>query len=374
MSEAELAKYLYEEVFTPETVALGFNTVRFDDEFLRHLFWRCFYDPYEWQWRDGRSKWDMLDMVRMCRALRPEGIEWPVDREGRETNRLELLTKLNKLEHGSAHDALSDVNATIAVAQMIRQKQPQLFDWLFKMRDKKELQKMINLDFKKPFVYVSGRYASEHHKATVAFPIAPGRNGNVLVYDLRYDLDEVLTGTKSSSLFPVVKELHFGRCPAVAPLSVLDSAGGWERIGLSKEQVERNLEKVLGRPELAERVRGEAEEREWPAAVDVESALYEGFLDGKDRVRCEAVRGAGERKLADFVPEFDDERLPTLLVHYKGRNYPKALAEGEAAEWEKYRAERLGRQASKFMAELGAVRDEFIREELQLWYQGLMPY
>ena len=371
ISEAELAKFLYAEVFTPGTVALGYNSVRFDDEFLRHLFWRNFCDPYEWQWRDGRSKWDMLDVVRTCRALRPDGIAWPVDKDGKETNRLELLTKLNKLDHKSAHDALSDVNATIAVARMIREKQPQLFNWLLKMRDKKELQRMINLDDKKPFMYVSGRYAMEFHKATVAFPLTAGRNGNVLVYDLRYDPDEL----KDGELFPVVKELHYGRCPAVAPLAVLDAQGGWERIGLGREQLEANLAKLLAHPEIAERARSAIEERpEWPAAADSESALYDGFLDSKDRVRCEAVRNSKEKELADFMPEFDDERLPALLVHYKGRNYPKSLSEGEAGEWEKYRTERLGRQGEKFLAELASVKDKFLREELQLWYQSLMPY
>ncbi len=203
LSEAELAKYLYAEVFTPGTCALGYNTVRFDDEFLRHLFWRSFYDPYEWQWLEGRSKWDMLDVVRICRALRPEGVEWPVDKEGKETNRLELLTKLNGLEHEAAHDALSDVKATIAVARMIRERQLQLFAWLYKMRSKKELMKMVNLEDKRPFVYVSGRYEEKHHKATVAFPLTAGRNGNVMVYDLRYDPEEMLAERDKQLFFRV---------------------------------------------------------------------------------------------------------------------------------------------------------------------------
>ena len=372
ITEAELAKFLYAEAFTPGTCALGYNTVRFDDEFLRHLFWRNFYDSYEWQWRDGRSKWDMLDVVRMCRALRPEGIEWPVDKDGKETNRLELLTKLNGLEHEAAHDALSDVRATIAVARMLRERQPQLFAWLYKMRDKKELMRMINLEEKKPFVYVSGRYAGEFHKATVGFPLSSGRHGNVLIYDLRHDPEEVAKAENPRGLFPVVKELHYGRCPAVAPLQVLESGDGWGRIGLTREVVEGNLRKLLAMPELAERARSEAEEgKEWPAAVDAESALYDGFLDGRDRVKCDAVRNATEKSLADFHPEFDDERLPDLLVHYKGRNYPQTLAEGEAEAWEKYRAERLGRQSAKFLAELEGVKDAFLKEELRLWYEGL---
>src|SRR3990167_7533383 len=112
ISEPELCKMLTKEIFTPGTITVGFNNVRFDDEFIRHTLWRNFYDPYEWAWSDQRSRWDVLDLVRMTRALRPQGINWPVDDEGAPTNRLELLSKANNLTHLHAHDALSDVEAT----------------------------------------------------------------------------------------------------------------------------------------------------------------------------------------------------------------------------------------------------------------------
>ena len=191
ISEAEFCKYVTEEVFTPETVVVGYNTVRFDDEFMRATMWRNFYDPYEWEWKDGRSRWDMLDVVRLTRALRPEGINWPFTEERKPTNRLELLTKLNGLSHEHAHDALSDVYATIAVAKLIREKQPKLFEYLFKMRGKNDVKKLVNLEDKKPFVYASGRYSSEHNKTTIVFPLTSGRNGNVLVYDLRHSFKDL---------------------------------------------------------------------------------------------------------------------------------------------------------------------------------------
>ena len=299
--EAEFCKYVIEEIFVPGTCAVGYNTVRFDDEFMRAVLWRNFYDPYEWEWKDDRSRWDILDVVRLTRALRPEGIEWPFTKEGKATNRLELITKLNGVSHEHAHDALSDVYATIAVAKLIRDKQPKLFDYLYKMRSKNEVKKLVNLDNKQPFVYSSGRYPAEHNKTTVAFPIAPGRNGNVLVYDLRYNIERVLaepvfsssgltsadisntdkissrehpsfserslapvvTGLGRSvndpssfmllergyssqangnsskpnnnskkqasatrSFYPIVKELCYNKCPAVAPLGVLEQDNG----------------------------------------------------------------------------------------------------------------------------------------------------
>lgn len=372
ISEAEFCRYVTEEVFTPETVAVGYNTVRFDDEFMRATFWRNFYDPYEYEWKDGRSRWDMLDVVRLTRALRPEGINWPFTEDGKPTNRLELLTKLNGLSHEHAHDALSDVYATIAVAGLIRDKQPDLFNFLFKIRNKNEVKKYVNLDDKKPFVYASGRYSSMFNKTTVAFPLTAGRNGNILVYDLRYDINDVMN---RESAYPVVKEIGLNKCPAVAPLSVLDKANGWEKIGLSKETIEKNLAKLLEHPEFAEKMREEKENTsEFPPAVEPEGAIYEGFLNDTDRIKVAAVRNADENKLADFHPDFIDSRLPELLLHYKGRNYPKSLSESETEKWEKYRRERLERQAPKFMAELQKVyeQDSFIAEELKLYFESLM--
>jgi exodeoxyribonuclease-1 len=145
-TEAQFAKLLQDEVFTPDTIAVGFNNIRFDDEFIRHILWRNFYDPYEWSWKDGRARWDFLDVVRMTRALRPDGITWPLTEEGRSTNRLELLTKCNGIEHENAHDALADVDALVAVAGLIKTHQPQLFEYLFSMKDKRAVQELVNLD------------------------------------------------------------------------------------------------------------------------------------------------------------------------------------------------------------------------------------
>ncbi len=372
MGETAFCRYVIEEIFTPDTIAVGYNTVRFDDEFMRAILWRNFYDAYEWEWKDGRSRWDMLDVVRLTRALRPEKINWPVTEDGKPTNRLELLTKLNGLSHEHAHDALSDVFATIAVAKMVQEKQPKLFNYLLKMRNKNEVKKLVNLDNKQPFVYASGRYPSEFNKTTVAFPLTSGRNGNILVYDLRYNLEELLTAPVQS-FFPIVKELCFNKCPAVAPVSVLNDSD-WKKIKLSRETVDKNLELLLKYPDFAEKMREEIENQpEFPRAIEPEAALYDGFLNEPDRIKVMAVRNAERDKLADFHPEFNDERLSPLLLHYKGRNFPETLSESEAVEYEAYRRERLERQAPKFLAELERVydQDEYIGEELKLYFESL---
>ncbi len=378
-TEAEFCKFAMDEIFIPGTIAMGYNSVRFDDEFMRHIFWRSFYDPYEWQWQDGRSKWDLLDVVRMTRALRPEGIEWPISDDGKATNRLELITKCNNISHEHAHDALSDVEALISVTRLIKTKQPQLYDWLFKMRDKKAVQRLINLDKPVPFVYSSGRYSSEFEKTTVALPIAPAKNGNVLVFDLRQNLDDLLAQAEPK-FFPVVKELKYNHCPAVAPIGVLEQGSGWEKIQLTKEQIENNLKSLLAHPDFIEKMRTENEEREeFPPATDPESALYDGFLDNTDKTRCAAVRRATINELADFHPDFHDSRLPDLLLHYKARNFENTLSDSEHKKWEDYRMRRIKSHQNAYIKAIQEIAtrpdaDQYILQELQLWYQSLLPY
>lgn len=395
-SEAEFVRILCDEVFTPDTIAVGFNSVRFDDEFMRYLMWRNFRDPYEWTWRDGRSRWDLLDVVRMTRALRPEGIEWPVDAEGKPTNRLELITKVNGIAHESAHDALSDVEALIDVTNLIKTKQPQLYNYLLTMRDKKAVMKLANLDSKQPFVYVSGRLDAEWNKLTVAFPLAPAPNSNVLVYDLRYDpepfvgMSEKELGDKVFASWEQrkkddfvklpVKVMQYNRCPAVAPLGVLEAESGWEKSGLDKETVAARVKVLLQHPEFAERLRSTFErKRDFAPSVDPEGQLYDGFLADQDRMRVEVIRNADERKLADFHPEFSDDRLAPLLLHFKARNFPKSLSDSEAAAWEEWRVARIQRQLPGFVSALARVsktandQQQFVIQEMQLWAESIMP-
>jgi exodeoxyribonuclease-1 len=396
-SEVEFSKKLITKIFTPDTIAIGFNNIRFDDEFVRHLLWRNFYDSYEWSWKEGRSRWDMLDVVRMTRALRPDGIKWPVDAKGAATNRLDMLTKVNGIDHINAHDALGDVNALIAITKLIREKQPQIFDYLFKMRDKNEVKKLVNLDNKQAFVYVSGRYDSSYNKATVAFPLTAGKNGNVIVYDLRYDPTTFINMSSkdlAKKMFATweerqaddfeklpVKELQYNRAPAVAPIAVLEQSDGWEKIKLKKSTVDEHKKILLSTPGFAENIRSIFENREeFKKSTDPEAQLYDGFISDADKMRTEAVRNASRNDLADFNPNFVDERLGPLLLHYKARNFPKSLSADEASQWEKWRSGRILGSLPVYMNSLqkiaASTTDEnklFILQELHLWAESIMP-
>ncbi len=407
-TEAEFSKMLVEEYFTPDTVIVGYNNVRFDDVHIQHLLWRNFYPPYDWQWKDGRSRWDLLDVVRMIRALRPEGINWPfiINEETGEkfaANKLELLTKENGILHENAHDAMSDVDGLIDVARLLKEKQPQIFDYLFKIRSKNEVQKLVNLENPKPFVYTSGRFKVEFEKTTVTFPIAPAKNQNVIVWDLRFSPekfidwseDQILENitadfeTRSSDDFEPIaaKILQYNKCPAVAPMGVLTEENQ-QRLKIDLAEIQKNLDILRKNPHFAENLRSAFERRsevfqdkssaEKPAP---EARLFEGFVSRSDDIKIEAVRNSTDRELADFHPDFTDERLTDLLLHYKARSFPKSLSSQEKELWEEYRVENLQKMMPNFMKEFQEIannqnlnsQEEYILEEIKLWLENILP-
>ncbi len=403
ITEAEFLQLFFAEVVQPDTIFVGFNTVRFDDEFMRFALYRNFYDPYEWQWKEGRSRWDLLDVVRMTRALRPEGIKWPIDSKSKPTNKLELLAAINGLDHSDAHDALSDVKATIALAQLLHQKQPKLFHYLLAMRDKKKVQELVGMG--KPFVYSSGKYSGEHEKTTVAQLITSHPTKQcAYVYDLRYDPAKYKDYTpeqlaeawrwKKDATEPrlPVKALRFNCCPAVAPLSVLDGKSQ-KRLKITMGEISKHAKTLAGMKEWSEKLLKAVEilDKAQQASflsdqTTVDGQLYDGFFDDHDRSLENVFRTATPDELSRFIADFHDHRLQALVPLYKARNYPKHMTDEERINWEKYLQQNLMKggassRMARYFARLEQLADtagitqhqRYLLEELQLYGQSIMP-
>lgn len=405
ISEADFLKLFYQNIATDQTIFTGFNTIRFDDEFMRFMNYRNFYDAYEWQWSNSRSKWDMLDVVRMTRALRPDGIEWPFASDGQPANKLELLTELNNLSHENAHDALSDVFATIAVARLIKTKQAKLFEYLLKMRDKAGVERLIRTG--QPFVYTSGRYSAEYDKTTVACVVGshPHQNGSFIVYDLRIDPTKYINMTAEQLAQAYQKrfkrdqpELPFkllqtNKCPTVAPIGVLRAADK-QRLKIDGNKINSHYETLVKAEDFPDKL-SEAlrlNDKSYQAQLvasesEVDTQLYDGFFNKADQNKMRLVRQSSIDQLVDLSLDFDDPRLSKLLTLYKSRQYPETLNDDEAATWQEYRKNKLiigsngASAAEKFfkrLEELAIIhatdsQKMYLLQELQLYAQSILP-
>jgi exodeoxyribonuclease-1 len=355
--EAAFIARVNDEFSRPDTCVCGYNNIRFDDEFVRYSLYRNFFDPYEREWKNGNSRWDIIDMVRLTRALRPDGIEWPWRDDGLPSFRLEDLTVANHIEHAHAHDALSDIHATIAIAKLIRDKQRKLFDFVFSLRSKHQVAMQFNVKEHKPVVHVSGMFPSRYFCATVVAPITmhPSNKNGVIVYDLREDpaplLDLSIEEIQKRVFSPKddlaedearvpLKTIHMNKCPVVVPLTTLDNESQG-RIQLDMDACQRHLAVLQNNPQLEKKISQVFHHKGYTPTDDPDQQLYQGFFDAADKGRMQEIRSCAPDELAQREFFFNDKRLPELLFRYRARNWPDSLNEHEVQLWKAYCQQRV---------------------------------
>ncbi len=359
--EHRFAAVIEQAFAQPGTIGVGYNTIRFDDEVTRFLFWRNLIDPYAREWQNDCGRWDLLDVVRLTYALRPDGIEWPRKPDGSQSFRLEDLARANGLLHESAHDALSDVRATIALARLIREKQPRLFDFAFGLHRKDRVAAELGLpatrETARPFLHVSGMFPAERGCLAVMWPLAshPTNRNELLAWDLAYDpaeLGDLDAATLRQRLFTrsadlpegvtrlPIKGLHLNKSPmVVGNLKTLAPAmaGRW---GIDLDLAMRHAAVAAALPDMSA-LWAEVYQRPKEATPDVDEDLYGGFVGNADRRRLNDLRGLSPAALAKARTGFDDPRLEELLFRYRARNFADTLDEAESERWEAHRAARL---------------------------------
>lgn len=371
LSEWQFIEQIHQELSAPGTCGVGYNTIRFDDEVTRYTLWRNFFDPYAREWRDGNSRWDLIDVVRLCHALRPDDINWPRRDDGSPSFRLEDLAKANALEQARAHDALSDVHATIALARLLKERKPRLYDYALKLRDKREAMALIDLARHTPLVHVSGRVAAELGCLTLWMPLIvdPVNRNAVLGYDLRHDpavLFELDPNEIHERVFTpaeampdgveriALKGVQVNRSPMLASTDLLDEKAA-ERCQLDLNACRANFKTLRdGLPELLPKLAEFQQIGKHDSASDPEQALYDGFVGNDDRRRADRVRGMDADELARNPAPFDDPRLNELLFRFRARHFPESLDADEAEEWQTFRRRKL-----EFAPDGGLSLDEY---------------
>lgn len=407
--EAEFIAQINEAFSQPGTCVVGYNSLRFDDEVTRNTLYRNLRDPYAREWQNGNSRWDIIDMVRLTYALRPEGINWPRKEDGSPSFRLEELTAANGIAHEAAHDAMSDVWATIAVAKLIKEKQPKLFDFVLKNKDKHAARQMLDTATMKPVFHISAKFPASRGCCALVAPLAehPTNKNQVIVYDLREDPTELINATPEQiqervftsqadlgegvARFPL-KGVQVNKCPVLAPANMLSTLSK-ERLAeleLDGDVLRANLAKLRNAPGLPERI-AQAFDRSFEGSdlTDPDEQLYAGgFISNADRERLNDLIAQPVETLGEQEVRFDDERLSEMLFRYRARNYPNTLSGEEMERWEAFRTERLmnpkkgWRSLEAYGLELQRLasdpeltpRNQQILEDLHLYGESLIPY
>ncbi|GAA6143905.1 exodeoxyribonuclease I [Thalassolituus maritimus] len=355
--ERDFIRRINEMFSQPGTCVAGYNSIRFDDEFTRYTLYRNFLDPYAREWQGGNSRWDILDVVRCAYALRPDGIEWPKNDQGKVSFKLEHLTAANGLDHGKAHDAVSDVRATIALARLIKEKQPKLYRYLYQHRSKQALGGLIDVSSHKPLMHVSGMYPVEQGCMAVVAPLCwhPTNKNSFIAWDLSvdptplYDLtpqqiaERVFTRSadmpEGMERLPL-KEIHINKSPVIAPANTLtpDQAERWS---ISGEALRRHLKILRDAGTLSDKMAEIFGNRQFADIADVDARLYDGFFSNADKQAMDEIQNMEGWDLADYPSPFQDDRGEEMLFRYRARNFADTLSEEERERWEQHRTSRL---------------------------------
>lgn len=403
IGEAEAFALIFEEMARPQTCSAGYNSLRFDDEFVRYGLFRNFYDAYEREWRNGNSRWDLLDVLRLARALRPDGVVWPQREDGFTSFKLEHLATANDVRVGDAHEALSDVRALIGIARRFKQAQPRLWEYALRLRDKRFAASLIDPVAMLPALHVSSRYPAARLCAAPVIPLArhPRIDSRIVVFDLEQDPQALLSlrpdeiadrlYTPAADLPEgeervALKEVHLNRCPALIAWNHL-RPDDFERLCIDPVRAEYRAAQLReAGPELVEKVRRVYANDAARVPSDVDASLYDAFIGDGDKRLFRDVRATAPEELARAAFDFRDARLPELLFRYRARNWPHTLSAAERERWDAYRRHRLDGESglseysfARFAEELRQVRahvgedgaKQALLDRLEDWGRGL---
>jgi len=353
IAEFEFAQRIHQQFSQSNTCVVGYNTIRFDEEFTRHLFYRNFYDPYEYSWKNSSSRWDIIDLVRAAYALRPDGIVWPKNEQGLVSFRLELLTEANGISHEQAHDATSDVYATIAIAKLIKEKCPKLFNYYFELRNKNKVKDLIDVDNMTPLLHVSGMFGTAKGNTGLVAPVVwhPTNSNAVAVVDLSQDISPLLELSPNEitkrlytkrdelgdKLAIPLKLVHINKCPFLAIEKAL-LAENADRLAINRQACLENLELLKANPQLAEVIEKVFDqEREFDNKANVDAMLYDGFFSFEDKKAFTKIHQVAADKLAELKLSVSDKRFNELFFRYRARNFPETLNQNEKQKWDEYK-------------------------------------
>lgn len=356
--EADFIHTILQQIAKPKTCTVGYNNIRFDDEITRNTLYRNLYEPYAREWQHANSRWDLIDLTRLTRALRPDGIKWPVHEDGKPSLRLEDITRCNGIEHSAAHDALADVYATIALAKLIKQRQTKLYQFVFEHRQKQAVSRLLNLGSMQPVVHVSGMYPAEKGSLAVVLPLCkhPTNSNGVLVYDLDSDPEALMTLPADAihqRLFTAkadlpaditripLKTIHINKCPVLAPMSVLRPQDA-ERLGIDLQRCQRHQKKIQISQHLLNKLEQVFSLTRFAAEKDPDLMLYSGgFFNDADKKIMQSLHELPATELEKFQPSFQDKRLAEMFFRYRARNYPEQLSQKEQQIWQTFCKDRL---------------------------------
>jgi exodeoxyribonuclease-1 len=376
VSENQFIKVIHKELSRPLTCGVGYNSIGFDDEVTRNTLYRNFFDPYAREWQNGNSRWDIMNLMRFTALVAPETLTWPLKEDGMRSFRLEELCAANGIIHENAHDALSDVRATIGIAKKVKDAQPRIYQYFYDLRSKNNVSKIVAKD--DMMIHIDSVYGGEREYAAIVYPLCVGTkhksmtNNDVILIDLSRDdmedwvnlpVEDIKTRlfTKKAELIeqgltrPGFNKMAINKCPTIAPYKKVKPEK-LQELNIDIELCKKNLEYLRKNPALANKI-SNLFVTDYPKNTDPDAAIYDGFISKPDRQNLDDIR---HNNNFDSNHNFQDAKFYEMAFRYKARNFPEQLNDLESNKWEQYRLDRIKNGGSLSIDEFGIALEEML--------------
>ncbi len=335
ISEYEAALKIHKIVNTPGTISAGYNSLGFDDEFIRFLFYRNLLDPYEHQYSNGCSRMDILPMAVIYRVFHPESMNWP-QIEGKPSLKLDLIARENQfVTSGRAHEAMNDVEALIELSRRLFQQKAiweYCIDFFNKTRDEvrinhiKEEFRVQNKRFK-VCLMVSASFGPNANYLSPVVCLGPSSAYKNQMLWLRLDAADILgleTDEDLADTF-VVRKRFGDQMIILPPLERF-----WEKLPRSHQKLaENNLAVIRQNGERFFDMIHYHREYKYPVIqnLDLDAALYQdGFFSAQEKKQSHQFHRAlskysKEDKKNSLLDQIQSPRIKKIAGRILVRNF-----------------------------------------------------
>lgn len=316
----------------------GFNSIRFDEEMLRQMFYQNLQPEIFATQFNGNTRFDIMTAVFAVFQRRPDLLEWPVDETGRVRFKLDRLAPENGFEGHNAHDALGDVEATIHLARLITERAPDLWQQLLANRDKSYVQ--AQLDEFEPVELIE-RFGGGPPKAIMGClcGYAVKNQNQAYLFDLdALDPQELITVSAADLMAAMdaeprpLRSISINKVPMLLPPATVT------------DEQRRRAQALAEAPELRQRLIAAMAAR-YPADPDtapqyVEQQIFNGFYSWNDKARLKEFQGADWPRRQEIVATFEDARLRQLGARLVAFHSPNLLSDSDRRRYIAWRRER----------------------------------
>ncbi len=336
--EFEGIKQIHHWLNMPGTISLGYNTLRFDDEFLRFSFYRNLLPPYTHQYANQCSRMDLYPMAVMYYLFKNSVLKWPII-EGKPSFKLAELNTVNQLAEGRAHNAMVDVEATLALARLFF-KEREMWDYLAGYFNKEQDQGRLRELQHTPALMIDGILGAEKHYQSPVLCLGMHRHYKNQMLWLRLDTEELTNITPNT--IPEMRVMHkkIGEPSFILPFK----ARFLHHLTPARRALaDSNKIWLEQHPDIFSQIVSYHADYQYPLypETDVAAGLYiNGFWNHTEENFCRTFHKVDSKQKAKLTEQVQNIRLQMLALRILGKHYPEVLNPQQSEQFAEYMKKR----------------------------------